>query len=193
MASKRMQTAKAFIDHFTTSDLSVLQSVFADDLKYTFSPSRSLDNSSDLDKNGFIQFREMMASGLSGYPLDVIQYIESESSNSRSRPIARLSECLIVVAIHVIVCLLTAPVLVVIVWATGKPQFRKELVDYEVYPKEKWDYTGEFVFMLTMNESGEQIIKINEFVDSKGTDHTIWPLCRRLLENLEKQKQSRSE
>lgn len=76
----------------------------------------------------------------------------------------------------------------VVVWATGGPQWREELKDYEVFSEEQWAYVGEFVFMLTMDETGEKITKIVEFVDSKGTDNKIWPLAQRALGNLQKPK-----
>lgn len=76
----------------------------------------------------------------------------------------------------------------VIVWATGRPQFRDELKDYEEFSKEQWNYVGEFVFMLTMDETGEKIVKVNEFIDSKGTDLKLWPLAVRAMTNLQKGK-----
>lgn len=76
----------------------------------------------------------------------------------------------------------------VIVWATGQPQFREEVKDYEEFSKEQWNYVGEFVFMLTMDETGEKIIRINEFIDSKGTDLKLWPLAVRAMGNLQKLK-----
>lgn len=79
---------------------------------------------------------------------------------------------------------------VVLVWATGSPQWREEVKDYEVFSEEQWDYVGEFIFMLTMDEKGEKIVKIHEFVDSKGTDTKMWPLAQRALGNLQKLKES---
>lgn len=35
----------------------------------------------------------------------------------------------------------------------------------------EWSYRGEYIFVLTMDESGEKIDHVFEFVDSKGTDH----------------------
>jgi hypothetical protein len=40
--------------------------------------------------------------------------------------------------------------------------------------------------MLTMDEKGEKITKILEFVDSKGTDNKIWPLAQRAIENFQR-------
>lgn len=76
----------------------------------------------------------------------------------------------------------------VVVWATGKPQFREEAKDYEVFSKKQWDYVGEFVFMLSMDETGEKIKRIDEFVDTKGTELKLWPLAMRALDNMGKRR-----
>lgn len=55
-----------------------------------------------------------------------------------------------------------------------------------MFTEEQWGYVGEFIFMLTMDESGEKITKIVEFVDSKATDNKIWPLAQRAIANLQK-------
>lgn len=78
----------------------------------------------------------------------------------------------------------------VVVWCEGQPQFREELKDYEAFPKEEWDYVGEFVFMLTFNEAGDKITKVLEFLDSKGTDHRLWPLAMKATEKLPKTQQT---
>lgn len=51
------------------------------------------------------------------------------------------------------------------IWATGKPEFRAEAMDGE---KEEWDYTGEYIFILDVNEEGK-IERILEFLDSLAT------------------------
>lgn len=80
--------------------------------------------------------------------------------------------------------------LAVVVWCTGSPQWREELKDYELFSEDQWGYVGEFIFMLTMDEKGEKITKIVEFVDSKGTDHKLWPLAERAMENLQNLQKS---
>jgi ketosteroid isomerase-like protein len=50
----------------------------------------------------------------------------------------------------------------IILWATGKPEFKKEAMGND--PAEKWDYTGEYIFIV-MNEDGK-IVRILEFLDS---------------------------
>lgn len=78
-----MQTAKKYMEQFSTMDTELLKSVLDDGLIHEFSPMRSLDNSQNLDKAGFVAFREMMALGMTGYPMQVQKYIESDSSNSK--------------------------------------------------------------------------------------------------------------
>lgn len=79
---------------------------------------------------------------------------------------------------------------VVVIWCTGSPQWREELKDYEVFSEEQWAYVGEFIFMLTMDEEGEKITKIVEFVDSKGTDNTLLPLAQRAMVNFQRLQQT---
>lgn len=83
MESKHLQTAKKFVDHYVENDNNVLHSLLADDLVYTFSPSRSLNDPNTYDKPGFIALKESVKLAMTGYPLDVIQYIDSETSNSK--------------------------------------------------------------------------------------------------------------
>lgn len=82
MDSKRLQTAKKYVEHFRTNDLELVKSILDDDLVHEFSPRRSLERAQNLDKAGFVGFREMMVLGMTGYPMEAKQYIESESSNS---------------------------------------------------------------------------------------------------------------
>jgi ketosteroid isomerase-like protein len=66
----------------------------------------------------------------------------------------------------------------VVVWATAKTQWRPELVD-----SDGWEYQGEYVFMLDMDESGEKITRIVEFLDSKATADKLVGLLKRAQEN----------
>lgn len=50
---------------------------------------------------------------------------------------------------------------------------------------EEWSYRGEYIFIFTMDESQEKIIRVLEFVDSKGTDR-LRGLMARARANLEK-------
>jgi ketosteroid isomerase-like protein len=51
------------------------------------------------------------------------------------------------------------------IWANGKPYFRKEVMS----EGEEWDYTGEYIFILDLNEEGK-IVRIVEFLDSLATE-----------------------
>lgn len=72
----------------------------------------------------------------------------------------------------------------VVIWATSETVFLDEAMDDGI-PKEDWSYKGEYIFILTMNESGEGIEKVFEFLDSKGTDR-LRDLMKRGRDNLEK-------
>ena len=54
----------------------------------------------------------------------------------------------------------------VTLWATGTPEFKKEVMDGE---REGWEYTGEYIFILDVDEEGK-IVRVVEFLDSKGTE-----------------------
>jgi ketosteroid isomerase-like protein len=54
----------------------------------------------------------------------------------------------------------------VTIWATGKPEFKQEAMGDG--PKDQWDYTGEYIFILDINADGK-IVRILEFLDSLAT------------------------
>lgn len=55
------------------------------------------------------------------------------------------------------------------VWATSEAHFRPEAMDDGI-SMEEWLYHGEYIFILTTDESQEKVVKVLEFVDSKGTE-----------------------
>ncbi len=69
----------------------------------------------------------------------------------------------------------------VTVWATSKTEFRDEVKRGD--DEEGWVYEGEYVFMLWMDESGEKVVRVVEFLDSKGTIERLGVLMRRAREN----------
>ncbi|KAF2229207.1 hypothetical protein EV356DRAFT_496367 [Viridothelium virens] len=73
----------------------------------------------------------------------------------------------------------------VIVWATSQTIFRDDVKDDGISQQE-WVYQGEYVFMLTMDETGEKITRTIEFLDSKATDRGLRPLMKRANENRDK-------
>lgn len=74
----------------------------------------------------------------------------------------------------------------VIVHATSQAKFHDKVKD-DGLTDEQWTFRGEYVFMLTMDESGEKIRSLTEFLDSKGTEN-VFGLMKRAMENLEKLK-----
>jgi hypothetical protein len=73
----------------------------------------------------------------------------------------------------------------VIVWAGSQAIFHDELMDAGI-PREEWDYRGEYVFIFTMDGSGEKVERVVEFLDSKETER-----LRGLMERAKKNKESK--
>lgn len=66
-------------------------------------------------------------------------------------------------------------------WCSSKTEFKQEAKDEE----ENWEVRGEYVFMLWMDESGSQVIKTVEMLDSAVTLE-LFPLMEKARANLEK-------
>jgi hypothetical protein len=78
----------------------------------------------------------------------------------------------------------------VIVWATSQPIFHDELKD-EGLTEEEWTYKGEYMFILSMNESGDKVERVVEFVDSKGSERFLG-LIQRARTNKDKRDKGRA-
>jgi ketosteroid isomerase-like protein len=68
------------------------------------------------------------------------------------------------------------------IWATATPYFKEEVMGDG--GKEEWDYAGEYIFILNVNEAGK-IARILEFLDSKATER-LRGLMTKARENLGK-------
>ncbi|CAO2654623.1 Nn.00g113560.m01.CDS01 [Neocucurbitaria sp. VM-36] len=55
----------------------------------------------------------------------------------------------------------------VTIWTNATPVFKKEAMGSD--PSEMWDYTGEYIFILDVDQEGK-IVRILEFLDSLGTE-----------------------
>ena len=77
----------------------------------------------------------------------------------------------------------------VIVHATSQAHFHEEFKDDEI-SSEEWMYRGEYIFMLTMNESGDKVRKVVEFLDSKGTER-LFGLVKRARSNMQNARAER--
>jgi hypothetical protein len=73
----------------------------------------------------------------------------------------------------------------VTVWATSRTIFRDDVKDNGI-SAEEWVYEGEYIFLLSMDEVGEKIVRTVEFLDSKGTVDQLFGLMKRANENREK-------
>ena len=73
----------------------------------------------------------------------------------------------------------------VTLWATATSAFHEEVKD-DGLTAEEWVHKGEYIYLLYMDETGEKITKVLEFVDSKGTIENMVMLVQRATENLAK-------
>ncbi|KAI8252046.1 hypothetical protein K4K53_011470 [Colletotrichum sp. SAR 10_77] len=70
----------------------------------------------------------------------------------------------------------------VLIWATAVAEFKDEVKGLkEGEDGKEWDYVGEYMFFLTVDEEGN-ISRVVEFVDSLGTKR-VWGLMSRAWEN----------
>ncbi|KAL1872052.1 hypothetical protein Daus18300_004421 [Diaporthe australafricana] len=162
MESQRLQTAKKYIDYFKTLDRDTLASVLAQNYKHEFAPA-SLAPPGPFTRDQFLEHNAALRKIMTGFPAHAKEYVESEASNQ------------------------------VTVWATARARFRDEVVedgvagDDEEDRKKKWDYEGEYVFMMWMDETGEKVVRTVEFLDSKATEYELRPLLKTANEKMQTQ------
>jgi hypothetical protein len=75
----------------------------------------------------------------------------------------------------------------IMVWAEGGQNWFPEAKDPGL-SEEEWNFKREYIFILSMDESGEKIQKMVEFVDSKATEQ-LRVLGARAVENVKKAKE----
>ncbi|KAI1407922.1 hypothetical protein F5Y13DRAFT_121305 [Hypoxylon sp. FL1857] len=56
----------------------------------------------------------------------------------------------------------------VTVWATSKVEWKEQLLRQVDNPGE-WEYEGEYIFFIWLDETGEKIVRVVEFLDSFKT------------------------
>ncbi|KAH7259227.1 uncharacterized protein BKA55DRAFT_562235, partial [Fusarium redolens] len=66
----------------------------------------------------------------------------------------------------------------VLVWAGSESNFHRHLRDSD--DDEEWTKRGEYMFLMTTDESGERIMDVLEFVDSKATEEIVVMVARAL-------------
>ncbi|OJD16555.1 hypothetical protein AJ78_03292 [Emergomyces pasteurianus Ep9510] len=97
-SSKRLETAQKFIRNYDTLSTEPLESLLADNFVQQFAPA-SLNPPGPLNKKDMVEHIAGLHALMSGFPLTVKEYIESESSNQ------------------------------VTLWATSRAIFREEVKD----------------------------------------------------------------
>ena len=75
----------------------------------------------------------------------------------------------------------------IIIWATSKAEFHKDLKDARIV-NEEWAYRGEYIFILTMDETEHKVNRVIEFVDSKGTERLKGLMMRARANKAQKEK-----
>jgi hypothetical protein len=68
------------------------------------------------------------------------------------------------------------------IWATSETLFREEVKERN--PSLRWKYEGEYIFVLTLDDAGEKIQHILEFLDSKKVEEvrTLMQVAKATLE-----------
>jgi hypothetical protein len=66
----------------------------------------------------------------------------------------------------------------VLVWAGSETNFHRHLRDSD--DDEEWTKRGEYMFLMTTDESGERIMDVLEFVDSNATEEIVVMVARAL-------------
>lgn len=80
MESKRLQTAKKYINHFETLDTDTLASVLAPDHSHHFAPA-SLNFPGPFTREQFLEHSGALRRIMAGFPVYAREYVESEASN----------------------------------------------------------------------------------------------------------------
>lgn len=75
----------------------------------------------------------------------------------------------------------------VTIWATSETIFHEKAKGAD-FSSEDWKFHGEYIFILTMDESREKVVQIIEFLDSKATER-LRELMARARQNLNKKKE----
>ena len=75
----------------------------------------------------------------------------------------------------------------IMVWAEGGQSWAPEAKDPGL-SEEEWNFTREYIFILSLDESGEKVERTVEFVDTKATEQ-LRMLFARAMENIKKAKE----
>ncbi|KAF2679955.1 hypothetical protein K458DRAFT_374466 [Lentithecium fluviatile CBS 122367] len=143
--SPRLTTAKSYLSIFRTLDTHQLSSLLSEKFTQTFAPS-SISPPGPFDKPGFIAHLTSLTKVMTGFPITILDVIESENSN------AVWAHC------------------------TAMPEWRVDAMGggegedgQEEEALKKWGFKGEYVFMMWMDASEEKVERCVEMLDSAAT------------------------
>ncbi|KAE9366346.1 hypothetical protein N431DRAFT_351433 [Stipitochalara longipes BDJ] len=75
----------------------------------------------------------------------------------------------------------------IMIWAEGGQSWFPEAKDPGL-SEEEWNFTREYIFIVSLDESGDKIEKMVEFLDTKATEQ-LRLLLARAMENVKKAKE----
>lgn len=138
--STRLRTAKSYLNTLRTLDTNALNALVAliSDKSFTQTICPASVSPGPFDKQAYIARICSLRAVLTGFPVTILDIIESEASNS--------------VWVH----------------CTAVPEWKDEVKGSPAGEEVDWHYQGEYVFMLWMDESGEKVVRCKEMVDSQG-------------------------
>lgn len=139
-----LATANAYIQIFTTLDPADLLAIAAENYSHTMAPA-SLGFSKDgpMDRAHFAAHLGGLRGLLRSFPV--------RAKETWPNPSLRQ----------------------VVVWADSRTEFHEHVKDVQQQNgkgEDEWDFRGEYVFVLFMDQSGRQVERVVEFLDSKASE-----------------------
>ncbi|KAF5986785.1 hypothetical protein FCOIX_1320 [Fusarium coicis] len=143
-------TAKTYIDVFRTLDTEALSCILSDEYSHRFAPT-SANLPGCMDHIGFAARFRRVGEVMSSFTVTVKQMWPNPSLRQ------------------------------VLVWVSSRPTSTGILRDSDDDDDdEEWRKPRECMFLMTMNETGEEIVDVLEFVDSKATEYMVGLVARAL-------------
>lgn len=142
MESTLMNTAKAYMQVFTNLDPKSIVSIQTEDYRHIFAP-QSMNLPGPYNRDQFLAHLEALHSMVRSSPMRI--------KETWPNPYLRQ----------------------VLIWAEAEAEFHdfiKESAAEEGDPAVDWYFRGEYMWLLTMDETGGKVREVLEFVDSKAGD-----------------------
>jgi ketosteroid isomerase-like protein len=167
-AATALATAKRYMDHYKTLDAAALKDVLLDDYVQIYLPTSVTPpprEPGQTQKQWYLNWAgNVLPAIMTGYEMVVSEYIIGETEDGKNR--------------------------VVTVFSKSKSSFRQDIRD-PGDSDDEWFYSAEYVFVITMDETGEKISKIVEFVDSKSLEGKFMALVTKAFANVAKKNEAK--